>query len=187
MVTRRLPLLVAVVGAGCVSSRQPLRLDNGPHASAVVTVSCDSCSAEKPDSGVASAIEKRVAELKARGGACSVYGAVLETSYRSGQITIRPYMWRVGGQLASGEAKPNGEMVLAREIDSLNVGVRTMDDLLWTMEHEAAHIAFHITNGVDAGADRANQHVRACKEPGSSGPVSLDRQYQQLTNRPRSH
>ena len=56
-------------------------------------------------------------------------------------------MWRVGTNLVSGEATANGDMMLAREIDSLNVGVRTVDDMLWTMEHEAAHIAFNIVRG----------------------------------------
>ena len=107
------------------------------------------------------AIEKRLTDLKARGGYCSSYAAALENSYRSGQITLRPFMWRVGSQLAAGEARPNGEMILAREIDPLNVGVRTIDDLLWTMEHEAAHIAFKIEN--TATEDRADEYVRACK------------------------
>jgi hypothetical protein len=72
-------------------------------------------------------------------------------------------MWRVSGQLASGEGRPDGTMVLAREIDSLNVGVRTLDDVIWTLEHEAAHIAFSISNGADAEDDRANRLVRACR------------------------
>ena len=87
----------------------------------------------------------------------------VESSYRSGQITMRPYMWRVGSHLASGEAKPNGDMTLAREIDSLNVGVRTVGDVLWTMEHEAAHIAFDLASGDQASEEKANQTVRACK------------------------
>jgi hypothetical protein len=72
-------------------------------------------------------------------------------------------MWRVGAHLASGEAKPNGEMMLAREIDSLNVGLRTVNDVLFTMEHEAAHIAFDLPSGIEASEDRTNQTVRACK------------------------
>jgi hypothetical protein len=107
------------------------------------------------------AIEKRLADLKTRGGYCSSIGAVLESSYRSGQITIRPFMWRVGALLASGDGWPNGDMILAREIDPLNVGVRTVDDLLWTMEHEAAHIAFRIEN--TPNEDRADEYVRACR------------------------
>ena len=109
------------------------------------------------------AVETRIADLKARGGDCSRYGTVLERSYRDGRIIIRPFMWRVGSHLASGEGKPNGEMMLAREIDSLNVGVRTVDDVLWTMEHEAAHIAFALASGNEAAEEKANQTVRACK------------------------
>jgi hypothetical protein len=54
-------------------------------------------------------------------------------------------------------------MILAREIDSLNVGVRTLEDVVRTLEHEAAHIAFDISNGADAADDRANTMVRACR------------------------
>jgi hypothetical protein len=103
---------------------------------------------------VTRAVETRIVDLKARGGTCSRYGTVLETSYRSGRIVIRPFMWRVGSHLASGEAKPNGDMTLAREIDSLNVGVRTVDDVLWSMEHEAVHIAFDLVSGVEASEVR---------------------------------
>lgn len=115
------------------------------------------------DSSMTHAIEKRVADLKTRGGDCSFYATVLESSYRNGLIRIRPYMWRVGSHLTSGEARPNGEMVLAREIDSLNVGVRTIDDVLWSMEHEAAHIAFKIEASNGQIEDRANNYVRACR------------------------
>lgn len=114
------------------------------------------------------ALESRIAELKERGGMCSQYATVLEDSYRHGRITIRPYMWRVGDRLTSGEARPNGEMTLARDIDSLNVGVRTLDDLMWTMEHEAAHIAFNVVTGVGVREDRANPYVRACRSQASA-------------------
>ena len=109
------------------------------------------------------AVESRIVDLKARGGDCSRYGSVLESSYRGGQITIRPFMWRVGSNLASGEAKPNGDMTLAREIDSLNVGVRTVDDVLFSMEHEAVHIAFDLASGNEASEVKANQYVQGCK------------------------
>jgi hypothetical protein len=112
---------------------------------------------------VTRAVETRIADLKARGGTCSRYGTVLETSYRSGRITIRPFMWRVGSHLASGEAKPNGDMTLAREIDSLNVGVRTVDDVLWSMEHEAVHIAFDLASGVETSEIQTDRYVRSCK------------------------
>jgi hypothetical protein len=78
-------------------------------------------------------------------------------------------MWRVGTQLASGEAKPNGEMTLAREIDELNVGVRTIDDVIRTMEHEAAHIAFDLRAGLEGGEDDANRYVRACSAGAEAG------------------
>ena len=111
---------------------------------------------------VVHAVENRIEALKTRGGECSRYGSVLEQSFRSGRITLRPYMWRVGRNLASGEAKPNGDMMLAREIDSLNVGVRTVDDVVLIMEHEAVHIAFDLASGNETTEERANQIVRAC-------------------------
>jgi len=166
-------LLTGVVAGatGCASANatfaagHPGGLNGGPasngEASSVPEPSCDSCTTLPVDAEIVRAVEKRVAELKARGGHCSSYGAVLEASLKSGQITIRPFMWRVGSQLASGEAKPNGEMILAREIDSLNVGLRTLDDLLRTMEHEAAHIAFRISNSFTE--DHADDYVRACR------------------------
>jgi len=110
------------------------------------------------------ALEQRIADLKARGAPCATYAAVLERSYRAGQISLRPYMWRVGAQLASGEARPDGVIVLAREIDPLNVGRRTLEELMWTMEHEAAHIAFNLDSAFDRGpGDRADAVVRGCR------------------------
>ena len=136
----------------------------GPNADAAAPgeLSCGDCSAIPIPGEINRAVEARITDLKTRGGDCSRYGAVLETSYRSGQITLRPYMWRTGSHLTSGEAKPNGAMMLAREIDSLNVGVRTVDDVMWTMEHEAAHIAFDLASGNEAGEEKVNQTVRAC-------------------------
>ena len=126
-------------------------------------ISCSHCSAVPMPSDVTQALEHRIADLESRGGDCSRYGKVLETSFRNGRITIRPYMWRVGKYLASGEAKPNGDMTLAREIDSLNVGVRTVDDVVWSIEHEAVHIAFDLPSGSESSEDKANQTVRACR------------------------
>jgi len=125
-------------------------------------VRCTDCEAIPIPNEITRAVENRIADLKARGGDCSRYGAVLESSYRSGQITLRPFMWRVGNHLTSGEAKPNGDMMLAREIDSLNVGVRTVDDVVGTMEHEAAHIAFDLASGSEASEEKTNQVVRGC-------------------------
>ncbi|MGQ0640883.1 MAG: hypothetical protein ACT4P6_08985 [Gemmatimonadaceae bacterium] len=164
MLSGRLLLLLSVAAtAGCMSAKA-MRSAAVPEAAfpPLIDGTCASCSATPPDAQLTRAIEKRVAELKARGGVCSSYAAVLESSYRSGQISIRPYMWRVGSYLTSGEAKPNGEMVLAREIDSLNVGLRTLDDLVRSMEHEAAHIAFKVDN--DLTSDRADEYVRGCRE-----------------------
>ncbi|HEX6048047.1 MAG TPA: hypothetical protein VFZ21_02220 [Gemmatimonadaceae bacterium] len=134
-------------------------------------VTCDGdCGAVPLSPDLARAIESRIADLEARGGVCSQYGAVLDRSYRSGRITIRPYMWRVGKHLTSGEAKPSGEMTLAREIDPLNVGVRTVDDVVRTMEHEAVHITFDLRDGLEGGEDDANRYVRACRsEPARAG------------------
>jgi hypothetical protein len=174
MVRRLAAILGLVCATACAGTRRvpppvALAIPDIPVHSYVLALtsmgdaSCMSCvkAAFTPD--VVLAIEKRLAELKQRGGDCASYAAVMESSYRSGQITIRPYMWRVGPYLASGEAKPNGDMILARDIDSLNVGVRTLEDMLHTMEHEAAHIAFHITPGGEVPEKRANEYVRACR------------------------
>jgi hypothetical protein len=112
---------------------------------------------------ISRAIEGRLADLQRRGGACAEYGSVMERSYRQGRISIRPYMWRVEGRLVSGQASPNGDMVIARDIDPLNVGVRTLDDVLWSAEHESAHIAFRIGSLEWAGLDLADRYVRACR------------------------
>ena len=76
---------------------------------------------------------------------------------------MRPFMWRVGGQLVSGQARDDGAIVIARHIDALNIGVRTIDDMVWTLEHEAAHIAFRIPNGRSAESDDASALVRECR------------------------
>jgi len=165
-------LLALAALAGCVSATRITRAASVPASTAAVPVSetvgssvdasDNTRPAIQPDSAVIRAIEKRVAELKTRGGVCSSYAAVMESAHRSGQITIRPYMWRVGPHLTSGEAKPNGEMVLARNIDSLNVGLRTVDDLVRSIEHEAVHIALRLEN--DLVGDRADDYVRACRD-----------------------
>jgi hypothetical protein len=128
-----------------------------------IDVPCADCSSIPMSPEVKRAVEARIADLKARGGDCQVYGRVLEASYRGGLITIRPYMWRVGNRLAAGEAKSTGEMTLAREIDSLNVGVRGIDELTWSMEHEAVHIAFGIAPGPGEHATEVDAYVHACR------------------------
>lgn len=159
---RRLTWILALAcAAGCASAGSLDPVVDVAHPAPRVVVPGTTYGTVPLDWVLMLAIETRLSDLKARGGYCSSYAAALESSYRSGQITLRPYMWRVGSQLAAGEARPNGEMILAREIDPLNVGVRTIDDLLWTMEHEAAHIAFKIEN--TPTEDRADEYVRACK------------------------
>lgn len=141
--------------------------------------SCDGCNSAIPmPTEVTRAIETRIADLKQRGGVCSRYGSVLEHSYRSGKIALRPYMWRVGSHLASGAAKPNGEMMLAREIDPLNVGVRTVDDVLWSMEHEAVHLALGIASGMETSEEQTNEYVRACKSDAPPGHATTGVQHE---------
>ncbi len=125
--------------------------------------SCVECSAP-PTSELAAAIEARVADLKARGGECEQYGIVLEDALVSGRIAIRPYMWRVQGNLASAQGESSGEMTIARDIDSLNVGVRGLDEVLRSAEHEAAHIAFRIQSGDAVREARVDEQVSRCRE-----------------------
>lgn len=173
---RLLTLLGFVAGTACATVRGGSQLESMSQALTVAhersspTMSCIECEAAIPLSAeLTRAIETRLSDLEQRGGVCSRYGEVLEQSYRDGRITLRPYMWRVGGRLVSGEARPNGDMVLALEIDSLNVGVRTIDDVVWSVEHEAAHIAFHITPDAELQEDRANRYVRACRSGDHTG------------------
>lgn len=130
----------------------------------VADSSCDSaCAPATPDRALLALFSERVSELKNRGGECASYASVLETSVRGGRVTVRPFMWRVGGRLVSGEARTDGAIVVARHIDSLNVGRRTVEDMMWTLEHEAAHVAFRIANGGDAVSDQANDLVKSCR------------------------
>jgi hypothetical protein len=110
----------------------------------------------------AAAVEARVADLKARGGECKEYGSALESALASGRITLRPFMWRVDGNLASAQGESSGEMTIARDIDSLNVGVRKWDDVLRSAEHEAAHIALRIPSGDAIHEARVDASVRSC-------------------------
>lgn len=125
---------------------------------------CEGCTSSALTPAEIATIEKRIAELRERGEPCSTYAEVMERSVRGGQISMRPYMWRVGAQLASGQARPDGAMIFAREIDSLNVGRRPFDEIVWTIEHEAAHIAFSLDSPLDrAPGDRADAYVKACR------------------------
>lgn len=167
MVRLAVLLTLTVLLAGCASARPVATTESLPGPVAVNGPSgsdgCENC----PTAGLGTTLlarsTQRVAELKGRGGECAVYGEVLETSVLGGRVSVRPYMWRVGSRLVSGEARPNGDIVVAKDIDPLNVGVRTIEDVIWTLEHEAAHIAFRISNGEDAVADRANARVRECR------------------------
>jgi hypothetical protein len=123
--------------------------------------------ASAPDSAAeaaafAAAVDARVADLKARGGECEEYGSLLESALASGHITLRPFMWRVDGNLASAQGESNGEMTIARDIDSLNVGVRKLEDVLRSAEHEAAHIALRIPSGGAMWEARVDASVRSC-------------------------
>ena len=160
---QRLMSVVFALMAACASAGPRTRssaLSSGAPAS---TPNCSSCNTLTPNADVTAAIAVRVADLKARGGDCLIYGEVLESSLMAGRITIKPYMWRVGPNLASASATSSGDMTLAREVDSLNVGVRTVSDVLRSVEHEAAHIAFRLTAGDPASEQRADDHVLACR------------------------
>ena len=141
-------IVITVAGAAAACAR-PLRLVPAP-----------ACAA---GGDVCGALALRVADLKTRGGDCLAYGQVLESSVASGRLVVRPYMWRVGPNLASAQATPAGDIAVAREIDSLNVGVRTLDEVLWSAEHEAVHVAFHIPSGERADEDVVDRVLRACR------------------------
>jgi hypothetical protein len=161
-------VVLSLLLAGCGVSRRPdpipaTRPATTPGKSHPATATCDSCTAPAVDQVLLIRSTERLVELKSRGGACAAYGSVLETSLSKGRVSVRPFMWRVDGRLVSGEARSDGAIVVARHIDPLNVGVRTIEDMLWTLEHEGAHVAFRISNNRDAVEDHANQLVRECR------------------------
>jgi hypothetical protein len=164
-------LILAALTGGCAVNRAAVREAAPLPAPATVSVdpasadsgACDGCAPRTLDLVLLVRSTARVADLKSRGGECAEYGSVLETSMQAGRVSVRPYMWRVDGRLVSGEAQPDGSIIVARHIDVLNVGIRTIEDVIWTLEHEAAHVAFRISNGTDALSDRANELVRACR------------------------
>jgi formylglycine-generating enzyme required for sulfatase activity len=154
----RLTILgAAAAGLFSACARPPAPLPAPTIAPAFATVPMDST--------LAAAIGARIADLDARGGDCETYAGVLDRALTSGRITLRPYMWRVGTNLASAQGESSGELTIAREIDSLNVGVRAIDDVLWSAEHEAVHIAFHIPSGSASVEALVDDHVRACHSP----------------------
>jgi hypothetical protein len=161
--TMRQLILIAIAAFGTACS-PAVRTAPSPTADVIAPShrECAACAPMPITDELSRAIEQRIDALARRGGDCARYGAVIERSFRQGQIMVRPFMWRVGTQLASGEAKPTGEMILAREVDSLNVGVRTLDDVVASVEHEAVHIAFGIRSE-NAGEQKAERLVAACR------------------------
>jgi hypothetical protein len=149
-------MLVAIL-AGCSARQSPNVAPRSIEAPPATATSAT------PEPALLALFTDRVSALKTRGGECATYASVLETSVRGGRVTVRPFMWRVGGRLVSGEARTDGAIVVARHIDSLNVGQRTVEDMMRTLEHEAAHVAFRIANGADAVTDQANDLVRSCR------------------------
>ncbi len=121
------------------------------------------------------AVALRVADLKTRGGSCLTYGTVLESSLAEQRIFVRPYMWRVGPYLASAQAKSTGEIDVAREIDELNVGRRSLGEVVHSAEHEAAHIAFAIPSGGAWNEALVDERVNQCSA-GSSEQSAAKRQ-----------
>jgi hypothetical protein len=130
---------------------------------------CASCTQMPSSAELMSALALRVADLRARGGACMAYGRVLEGSLAGGRIVVRPYMWHVGTRLASAQAMSTGEIDVAREVDSLNVGVRRLGDVVHSVEHEAAHIAFSIPSGLEWNEALVDERVAQCGASTTSG------------------
>ena len=132
----------------------------GPTA---IDVRCDSCGpiAMRPE--IVRALSARAAALQALGGACAEYGATMERALTNGLITIRPFMWRVDDSLASARGHDTGEMHIAAEIDSLNPGVRTVDDIVHSVEYEAAHITFRLLSRQAESEALVERHLSGCR------------------------
>ena len=157
---RLLPLLLpALIGACAVARTTPSAVS--PTALTTVSVPIADSAANAIDEVLAERSTQRVAELKSRGGECATYGTVLETSLHDGRVTVRPFMWRVRGKLVSGEARSDGDIIVARHIDPLKLGARSVDDMVRTLEHEAAHVAFRVPNS--PVMDLASTIVEACR------------------------
>lgn len=135
---------------------------HGDHA-AGPRVACAGCGVDAVGDEVIRAVAMRVADLKARGGACQAYGVVLEGSLASKRLVVRPFMWRVGGSLASAQALSTGEIDVARDVDPLNIGWRSLDEVVHSVEHEAVHIAFAIPSGAEWNEARVNERVGLCR------------------------
>ena len=160
-------LLLLVGGAqACASGRtRPVAPAPAPAPATLTRIDagCDACAAMPLDPAVAAAIERRITALHARGGDCEAYGEVLARAYADRKITLKPYMWHVGANLAAGTAMPEGDMTVAVNIDSLNVGIRTLDDVVESVEHEAAHVAFQDLPRDAFGEAVVERKVRACR------------------------
>ena len=128
---------------------------------------CAGCAAESSGDEVIRAVADRVADLKLRGGACQAYGAVLEESLASQRIVVRPFMWRVDGRLASAQARSTGAIDVARHVDALNIGRRSLDEVVHSVEHEAVHIAFAIPSGAEWNEVLVNERVDGCRSRSS--------------------
>ncbi|HVZ48407.1 MAG TPA: AarF/UbiB family protein [Gemmatimonadaceae bacterium] len=157
--------LMAGLASGCASGGRAT-LAAAPHPAAAITridTGCDACAPAALAPEVSAAIERRVAALDARGGDCRAYGTVLAHALADGKISVKPFMWRVGANLAAGTAHPEGDMTVAMNIDSLNVGLRTLDDVIESVEHEAAHLAFQDLPRDPTGEAAVERKVRACR------------------------
>lgn len=154
--------------AACVRQSLPVSVVPFPSTSPVETAAptaatiCPACALPPYASELKSALETRVSALKNQGGSCMVYAEVLEKSLSSGYITVRPFMWRVGASLTSGQAQPDGHIMVARDIDSLNVGVRKLQDVVRTVEHEAVHVAFSLQTGAGSKEPWVDEHLDEC-------------------------
>ena len=164
VVIQRVVLGLSLAGLSACAHGRAVELAPRPGVQSMQAVPAVSPLAERPEAAVfAAAIGARVADLKARGGECEEYGSLLESALASGHITLRPFMWRVDGNLASAEGESSGEIRIARDIDSLNVGVRKLEDVLRSAEHEAAHIALRIPSGDAVREARVDASVRSCR------------------------
>jgi hypothetical protein len=132
-------------------------------ASPAIAAPCIDCGVAPSEGEVLRAVSVRVADLKARGGACSAYGEVLEESLATKRIVVRPFMWRVGPHLASAQALSSGEIDVAREVDLLNLGRRTLDEVVHSLEHEAAHIALALPSGAAFNEGLVDAQVNECR------------------------
>jgi hypothetical protein len=156
---------------GCVRPKpKPAAVPAAPRGKELVlsapSATCAACAEQAASSEVIRALVQRVTDLKARGGDCQTYAAVLEGSLAARRIVVRPFMWRVGAQLASAQATSTGEIDVARDVDALNVGRRSLDEVVHSVEHEAAHIAFAIPSGTGWNELLVDERVGGCRRTG---------------------